>query len=189
MENDKIIVLVLLIVIAALVVGLGFTMSGANKTDTVLSFKSDSKLSEGGMLEIALSDENGTAVANKTVNIHITGENVPSEDYSVITDNNGIGFLELDLGPGDYNVTVGFAGSDKYAPCSADEKLTIEKQPEIFNDTYVEKREGNLVYGYKEGRYGFWTPSGNFIEDKSRALSGQDPSEPFTRDGDFYSQL
>ena len=27
------------------------------------------------------------------------------------------------------------------------------------------------------------------MEDKSRALSGEDPIEPFTRDGDFYSQL
>ena len=56
-------------------------------------------------------------------------------------------------------------------------------------DTYVERTEGDFKYGYKDGRYGFWTPSGNFIEDKSRAISGEDPKEPFMRDGDFYSQL
>ena len=55
--------------------------------------------------------------------------------------------------------------------------------------TYVERTEGNLKYGYKDGRYGFWTPTGMFHEDKSRALSGQDSPEPFMEDGLFYDQF
>ena len=114
----------------------------------------------------------------------------------VKTNSKGKAKLDLKLKKGNYKVNVSYGGNENYTGNNTTQKLKIkekekvvEQQSSTQSDTYVERTEGNLVYGYKDGRYGFWTPSGNFIEDKSRALSGEDPIEPFTRDGDFYSQL
>ena len=102
----------------------------------------------------------------------------------------------MNLKKGKYDVNVTYGGNENYTGNNTTQKLTVkekekvvESQPTHSTDTYIERTEGNFKYGYKDGRYGFWTPSGNFIEDKSRAISGEDPKEPFMRDGDFYSQL
>ena len=117
-------------------------------------------------------------------------------DDVVKTDKKGKAKIDLDLKKGKYKVKVAYGGNENYTGNNTTQKLTIkeeevvEAEPTVTSsDTYIEREENGFKYGYKEGRYGFWTPSGNFIEDKSRALSGQDPVEPFMRDGDFYSQL
>ena len=93
-------------------------------------------------------------------------------------------------------MNVSYGGNENYTGDNATQKLKIKEKKKVVqeqsstkSDTYVERREGNLVYGYKDGRYGFWTPTGMFHEDKSRALSGQDSPEPFMEDGSFYNQF
>ena len=144
-----------------------------------------------------LTDLNKTPLSKEIVNITITDKKgkVVVDDV-VKTNSKGKAKLDLKLKKGNYKVNVSYGGNENYTGNNTTQKLKIkekekvvEQQSSTRSDTYVERTEGNLVYGYKDGRYGFWTPSGNFIEDKSRALSGEDPIEPFTRDGDFYSQL
>ncbi len=197
MDNNKIIIIVLIAVIAALLVGIFATMPNTNKQDTNLTFESNATLTEGDSIKIKLTDANGTAIANQTVNVTVTDKNNTSDYHSVVTDGDGVGMLKLDKGSGKYNVTISYGGNDNFTGCNATQKLTVKEKEKTVEaepvssssrDTYVERTEGNLVYGYKDGRYGFWTPSGNFIEDKSRALAGEDPIEPFMEDGDFYSQ-
>ena len=72
MDKNKMIILALIVVIAALLVGMAFTMMpNMGKQDTKLKFKSNSTLKEGDSLKIKLTDANGTAIANQTVNITI----------------------------------------------------------------------------------------------------------------------
>ena len=198
MERNQIIIIALIVIIAALLVGItAMMMPNMAKQDTKLKFKSNSTLTEGESLKVKLTDANGTALANQTVNITITGKNGSSDYHSVVTNKKGIGTLKLDKNPGKYTVNVTYGGNENYTGNTTTQKLTVKEEEKVVasqtssssSDTYVERSDGTLTYGYKDGRYGFWTPSGNFIEDKSRALSGEDPVEPFMRDGDFYSQL
>ena len=162
-----------------------------------IKITSDKEQYKGGELSIVLTDLNKTPLSKEIVNITITDKKgkVVVDDV-VKTNSKGKAKLDLKLKKGNYKVNVSYGGNENYTGNNTTQKLKIkekekvvEQQSSTRSDTYVERTEGNLVYGYKDGRYGFWTPSGNFIEDKSRALSGEDPIEPFTRDGDFYSQL
>lgn len=198
MENRNIII-ILLVIIVVLAAAIGFVLLNPThaKEPTKLKITSDKEQYEGGELSIVLTDLNKTPLSKEIVNITITDKKgkVVVDDV-VKTNSKGKAKLDLKLKKGNYKVNVSYGGNENYTGNNTTQKLKIkekekvvEQQSSTQSDTYVERTEGNLVYGYKDGRYGFWTPSGNFIEDKSRALSGEDPIEPFTRDGDFYSQL
>ena len=47
-------------------------MPNMGKQDTKLKFKSNSTLTEGDSLKVKLTDGNGSAIANQTVNVIIT---------------------------------------------------------------------------------------------------------------------
>ena len=198
MENRNIII-ILLVIIVALAAAVGFMLMNQTnaKEPCKIKITSDKEQYKGGELSIVLTDLNKTPLSKEIVNITITDKKgkVVVDDV-VKTNSKGKAKLDLKLKKGNYKVNVSYGGNENYTGNNTTQKLKIkekekvvEQQSSTRSDTYVERTEGNLVYGYKDGRYGFWTPSGNFIEDKSRALSGEDPIEPFTRDGDFYSQL
>uniref|UniRef100_UPI0025E4C04B hypothetical protein n=1 Tax=uncultured Methanobrevibacter sp. TaxID=253161 RepID=UPI0025E4C04B len=121
-------------------------------------------------------DLNKTPLSKEIVNITITDKKgkVVVDDV-VKTNSKGKAKLDLKLKKGNYKVNVSYGGNENYTGNNTTQKLKIkekekvvEQQSSTRSDTYVERTEGNLVYGYKDGRYGFWTPSGNFIEDKRR---------------------
>ena len=128
MDNNKIIIIVLIAVIAALLVGIFAMMPNMSKQDTKLTFMSNDTIDEGGSLKIKLTDANGTTIANQTVNVTITDKNNTRDYHSVVTDGDGVGMLKLDKGSGKYNVTISYGGNDKYNGCNASEKITIKEE-------------------------------------------------------------
>ena len=129
MDKNKIIILALIVVIAALLVGMVFTMMpNMAKQDTKFKFKSNSTLTKGDLLKIKLTDANGTAIANQTVNITIKDKKGASDSHSVVTNEKGVGTLKLDKNSGKYNVTVSYGGNDKYNGCNITKKITIEEK-------------------------------------------------------------
>ena len=129
MENkNKIIIIALIVIIVALLVGIAAMMSNMSKQDTNLKFKSNSTLTEGNSLKIKLTDDNGTAIVNQTVNVTITDKKGANDYHSVVTNENGTGKLKMDKIPGKYNVTVSYGGNDKYNGCNATKKITIEEK-------------------------------------------------------------
>ena len=205
MENKKIIIiLVAIIVVLAAVLGVMFLQSTTAKEPTKVKIISNKTQYEGGELSIKLTDLNGTAISKEIVNVTITNSKgkVVVDDV-VKTNSKGKAKLDLDLKKGKYNVNVSYDGNENYTGNNTTQKLTIEEQVVVAQasssssssyssssgDTYVESTDGVLTYGYKDGRYGFWTPSGMFHEDKSRALAGEDPVEPFLEDGSWGDQL
>ena len=190
MDKNKIIILALIVVIAALLVGMAFTMMpNMAKQDTKLKFKNNSTLAEGDSLKVKLTDANGTAIANQTINVTIKDKDGTSDYHSVETNEKGVGTLKLDKNSGKYNVTVSYGGNDKYNGCNATKKITIEKKvaeattsQSDSSSTYYNGRDlsggsgesvevesvhegSGVIEGYKGGRKGVWTPSGNFIEE------------------------
>ena len=82
MDKNKMIILALIVVIAALLVGMAaMMMPNMGKQDTKLKFKSNSTLTEGDSLKVKLTDANGTAIANQTVNIIITNKNKSTDQH------------------------------------------------------------------------------------------------------------
>ena len=129
MEKNQIIIIALIVVIVALLVGMAaMMMPNIGKQDTKLTIKSNSTLTEGDSLKIKLTDDNGTAIANQTVNITITDKDGSSDYHSVVTNENGTGKLKMDKSAGKYNVVVSYGGNDKYSGCNATKKINVEEK-------------------------------------------------------------
>ena len=86
----------MIIVIVALLVGIFAAMPHTAKKDTKLIFKSNSTLTKGDSLKIKLTDANGTAIANQTLNVTIKDKKGVSDNHSVVTNAKGVGTLKLD---------------------------------------------------------------------------------------------
>lgn len=129
MDKNKMIILALIIVIAALLVGMAaMMMPNMGKQDTKLKFKSNSTLTKGDSLKIKLTDANGTAIANQTVNVTIKDKDGVSDYHSVETNKNGVGTLKMDKDVGKYNVTIIYGGNNKYNGCNVTKNITIEEK-------------------------------------------------------------
>ena len=201
MENKNIIIiLVVVIVILAAAIGFMVLKPMHAKEPTKLKITSNDTLYEGKDLTFKLADLNKTPLSNQKVNITIKNSNGKVvANKTVETNDNGNAKMDLNLKKGKYAVLVAYGGNENYTGNNTTQKLTIKEEEKVAEmqyssastsgATYVERTEGNLKYGYKDGRYGFWTPTGMFHEDKSRALSGQDSPEPFMEDGSFYDQI
>lgn len=127
MEKEKIIIIALIAVIAVLLAGIFAVMPNFAKTDSQLEIMGNDTLNEGDNLQIKLTDANGTALANQTVNITIIDENKSTDCNSVVTNNEGIGELKLDKNASEYEITVIYDGNDSYNGCNATKKITIKK--------------------------------------------------------------
>lgn len=75
-----------------------------------------------------MTDANGNALGNQTVNVTITDSNKASSYYSVVTNDNGIGTLNLDKNAGEYSVTISYGGNNGYKSCNATQKITIKEK-------------------------------------------------------------
>ena len=196
-SKNIIIILIVIIVILATAIGFMVLKPMHAKEPTKIKVTSNKTLNERDDLSVKLTNLNKTPLSQEVVNITIKDNNGKFVANKIVkTNDKGNAIMNLNLKKGKYDVSVSYGGNENYTGNNTTQKLTVkeketvaESQPTHSTDTYIERTEGNLKYGYKDGRYGFWTPSGNFIEDKSRAISGEDPKEPFMRDGDFYSQL
>ncbi|MBR4448369.1 Ig-like domain-containing protein [Methanobrevibacter sp.] len=168
MDQNKIIIIALIAIIAILLVGIAAVMPNLNKKDTNLDFKSKSTLSEGDYLKIKLTDVNGNAIVGQTVNVTITDKNQASDYHSVVTNSNGNGKLKLDKSKGKYDVTVTYGGNDDYNGCNATESIKIkEAQQEEASSAqsgpapYAYKSDGTPMYSQSEvdnymyNKYGF----------------------------------
>ncbi|WP_406536252.1 carboxypeptidase-like regulatory domain-containing protein [Methanobrevibacter sp.] len=182
MDKNKIMIIVLIAIIAALLVGIFAMMPNTNKQDTKLTFKSDSTLDEGSPLKIKLIDANGTAIANQTVNVTITDDDSSNSYYSVVTNGKGIGKLDLDKSPGKYNVAISYGGNDQYNGCNATKKIKIEEK--VVEATVDQSSSGlsssstHVIIG-EDGYYYRVDDNGNILEHLG-------PSSQYYPNGVYY---
>ena len=128
MDNNKILIIGLVVIIGILLVGIFAIVPNLLKEDTILNFNSASTLKEGDTLAVVLVDDNGNPIAGEKVNITVTDSNGSSDYHSVLTDASGNGKLKLDKGPGDYQITISYGGNNKYKESSASKKIKIEEE-------------------------------------------------------------
>lgn len=136
MDKNNIIILALVIIIIALLVGVVSVMFNVTKEDSILVFKSESVLTEGDSINVKLTDANGNAIANQTVNVTITDKDNTNSYYSVVTDDKGVGTLKLDKNVGNYVVAISYGGNDKYSSSNSNQTLTI-KEKEVVEAEHI----------------------------------------------------
>lgn len=131
--NKNIVIAILAIIIIAAVGVSAYTMMQHGKTtengkiNTSIQFLSNDTLKNGDQVAFIVKDAQGTPVANKEVKIIYT-EDGKNQTYSIKTGNDGKGFLVLkDEKAGKHDITVSFAGDNKYNGCTAKKTITIEE--------------------------------------------------------------
>ena len=87
MEDNKIIIILLCVIIAILLVGV-VVFSQVAKEDSNLSI-ADKKINVGDSLVVKLTDSSGKAIANQTVNVKLTDKDGSVMDEDITTDSKG----------------------------------------------------------------------------------------------------
>ena len=187
MDKNKIIILVLAVIIIVLACGLFATMSTQHKFDTKLTIKGNSTLYEGDSINVKLTDLNGTAIVNQTVNVTITDKDNASYYYSVVTNGKGIGKLKLDKSVGNYTVNCTYAGNDIYAGNSTTKKITIEEEvveaepvsysssDSSYSSSSSSSSSSRYEYDMQGGLYD--TQSGKYVGGQMDGLSKEEVQE------------
>ena len=122
--NKNIILVVLIIIVLAVLGGIIFTQLNSN-VDTQINFISSNALNSGDNVTFELKDAQGNVLANEQVTI-LYEKDGQNQTFTVTTDNNGRGYLTLGAEEtGTHQVTVNFAGHDKYNPSNATQVITI----------------------------------------------------------------
>lgn len=136
--NKKITLLVLSIFIVA--VAIGSAVAAEAKVNTEIKILSESSLKNGDAVEFELKDAQGNKLASQKVNISFE-ENGELQNYSVITDKDGKGYLVLNNeATGEHKIIVNYTGSDKYNPSKAEQTITI-----VEGDSTPEKTNTNAT--------------------------------------------
>ncbi|MBQ2832965.1 MAG: hypothetical protein IJE64_10555, partial [Methanobrevibacter sp.] len=128
MNKNRLIIIGLVIVIIALLVGIAISVLAPAKEDVKLTIINNDTIFEGDSIKVKLTDVNDTRIANETVNITITDENSTTNNYSVVTNENGTGVLKLNKSAGNYTINCTFSGNENYTGNSTFQMLKIIKQ-------------------------------------------------------------
>lgn len=157
MEKNYIIILALIVVIIALLIGMIAIMPNFNKQDAKLQYDGNATINKGDSIKIMLTDANGSPIVGQTVNITVTDDDGSSDYHSVITNENGVGTLNLDKDEGEYSVTITYGGNDKYNSCTISQKIKIEEVAESSSSSssntpsaYAYKSDGTPMYSQAE---------------------------------------
>jgi hypothetical protein len=169
MEKNEIVILALIVVVIALLVVMASMAAEKNapKHYTMLTFESNSTLTEGDLLEIKLENTNKTGLANQTVNVTMVKNSNSTDHQYILTDDNGTGTLRMDNGSGTYNITISYGGNDEYRQCNSTKTIMI-KEKVVKSQSKSSSNATNRTS--PQGKYGFWTSLGNYIDEKSDSL-------------------
>ena len=155
MENQKIIIALLVIIIAILVVGIVIFSPFGAKEDTNLAISKE-KINEGDSFAVKLTDSKGNAITNATVNIKFTDNEGTITEKNITTYANGNAKFEM-KNEGKYSVECVFDGENKYASSSTVGNLTVKKvqtesvSQESSSTTSSSDPDDEWVYGTGAG--------------------------------------
>lgn len=142
--NKKITLLILSIFIVA--VAVGAAVAAEAKTNTEIKMLSEKTLKNGDDIEFQLKDAKGNVIASQKVNISFEA-NGKFENYSVITDKDGKGYLVLtNEATGDHKVIINYSGNSKYNPSKLKETITIKEGESTSEKTNVNSTASTIQY-------------------------------------------
>lgn len=146
--NKNIIIAILIVIILAAVGAFVFSQPQTTdgKINTEINFLSQTTLQNGDQVQFELKDTQGTAIAGQNITISYDDGSGNIQKYTINTDGNGKGFLTISgEDAGNYNVTVDYAGNDKYNGCSAKQTITVQDGTSDAQETISEQSTANTV--------------------------------------------
>ena len=160
MEDNRLIIILLCIIIAILVVGI-FVFSQAAKEDSNLSI-ADKKISVGDSLVVKLTDSNGKAIANQTVNIKLKDKDGTTINEDITTNSKGKAKLKIEKN-GKYSAECSFGGNGQYASSSTSGNITVKKA--TTEEVSDEKTSNyNSVSGLSNDGYSYYPQNGPKVD-------------------------
>lgn len=124
MDNQKIIIVLLCVIIAILAVGLIMFSPLTAKDNTTLEIQ-DNEINVGDSLAVKLTDSKGNPIANATVNIRFTDSDGTVIDEDVATDSKGVAKLKMD-DEGKYCLNCSFKGDGHYSSSEISTNVTVK---------------------------------------------------------------
>ena len=126
MENDKIIIILLVIVMALLIAAFMLFGPFAGK-DVQMNVITADTLSDGDNFGISLKSSDGTPVANAVVNVTIIDGSGGENHQVITTDANGEGYLPMNgLTPGKYNMELSYSGGNGFKTNSTSHVIEMQ---------------------------------------------------------------
>ncbi len=143
--NKNIIIAILVVIIIIGAGAFAVKQFSGGKVNTSIHFLGNETLKNGEQVQFELKDANGNAISGKSVNITFN-----NEKYSVTTDQNGKGYLTISgENSGKYDITVDYAGDDKYNGCTG--KLTITITEDKADSEVSNTNSSSTANTYKNG--------------------------------------
>ena len=118
-------IIIALIIIVLIILGGLIVFSSGVKSDTQITFLSNTSLENGDQVEFELKDAQGNVLAGQTISITFDG-NGKKQSFTITTDSQGRGALVLnEEADGNYSIIVKYEGDEKHNGCSANQAITI----------------------------------------------------------------
>lgn len=150
MDNNKIIVIALIAIVAVLIIGLAVIMPGFGKEKSNITIESNDALNQGDSIEINLTAVNGTPIDNETVNVTIKNDTGIVEEKVAVTNDEGIAQVEVTEDPGNYTVECTFEGNDNFTEDTTTQKIEVEEPEDTTDDgdpgAFYSAQEGRVIY-------------------------------------------
>ena len=151
MDNNKLIIALIVILIVMIAAGIFLLNPGHAKVDSRVIVTSNSTLHDGDNFTIRLTDLNNTPISNQCVNITIIDANGGKNPQAVTTDANGDGRLQLNgLTLGNYTVNVTYGGNNNYTVCNTTQRLQMTEKVTPQASTTSTSSSKNYDDGYWE---------------------------------------
>lgn len=122
-----ILIIIAIVVLACLLGPLIFNSYQNQRQDSQLTITSNITIYKGENFTAKLSDADGNPIANEQLKIVLLNES-ESFEFSVVTDSNGIGTLEMDKDFGKYTINCTFGGNGQYKPSNTIQRIEIAQK-------------------------------------------------------------
>lgn len=143
MDEQRLIIIGVIVVILAVVAGVLLTSSARDPADSILDILGDGTIGANGTIDVKLTNGEGTALRDKTVHVSVVdknGKEVFKKDATTYA--NGIANVQLaGVGAGKYTVNVTFDGDNNFTASSVSEELTVKGAP--AQDTHQNDTEND----------------------------------------------
>lgn len=160
MDNNKIIIILLCVIIAILIVGVA-VFSEMAKVDSNLAI-ADKKINVGDSFVVKLTDSRGNAIAGQTVNIKIKDKDGTVTDEDITTNSKGQAKFKMEE-MGKYSVECKFNGNGQYSSSSAEGNISVKK---ATTEEISEEKTSNYdsVSGLSDDGYSYYPDSGPAVD-------------------------
>ena len=153
MDKNKIIIVALIIIIAALIVGMIAIMPNFGKENTNLTIQSNDTITQGESVKIELTDVNGTPIDNETVNVTIEDDKGDVDHKTAVTNENGVAKVKIEE-PGNYTVNCTFEGNDNFTENTTTQEVEVVEEvvEESSSSDDGSSDDPGAFYSAQEGR-------------------------------------